>query len=151
MINTILNTRNEIAARVPETHPHVRPASLYLDLYIHLIISHYLEHCLFPLITRLTFPDTEIGWKRECEDCWSLVWSCPAQGDSRPVLSSSSLWWTVVIQMLAPSQTVTEHNVVNGKRRIYFHCDDQITLRKTHILSFRSEIKPVDFNIEDLL
>ena len=40
---------------------HMSSTSLYLDLYIHLIISHYLEHCLFPLITRLTFPDTEIG------------------------------------------------------------------------------------------
>ena len=61
MINTILNTRNEIAEGAWDTAHMSVLASLYLDLYIHLIISHYLEHCLFPLITRLTFPDTEIG------------------------------------------------------------------------------------------
>ena len=61
MINTILNTRNEIAEGAWDTAHMSVLTSLYLDLYIHLLISHYLEHCLFPVITPLPPPHTEIG------------------------------------------------------------------------------------------
>ena len=63
MINTILNTRNEIAEGAWDTAHMSVLTSLYLDLYIHLLISHYLEHCLFPVITPSSPPSQKLDKK----------------------------------------------------------------------------------------